>query len=137
MWKQVSGYENAYEINEFGEVRNRKGIVLKPLNRKDGYLQYTLCQNGKRHSCKIHRLVAEHFVENPNEYKIVNHKDGNKRNNHFSNLEWCTSQQNNQHAWDTGLKVASLRQRESARMIITQNRKYRKSIRIEVEDEHY
>lgn len=122
MWKQVSGYENAYKINEYGQIMNSKGLILKPLMRKDGYTQYTLCKKGIRKSLKTHRLVATHFVVNPRSCNVVNHKDGDKLNNYYLNLEWCTSSENNQHAWDIGLKVSTKKQRESARKIIEFNR---------------
>ena len=54
---------------------------------------------------RIHRLVAENFIENPNNYKVINHKDGNKTNNNVENLEWCTISHNTQHAINTGLLI--------------------------------
>ena len=123
MWKQVLGYENAYMINEYGDLRNCKGELINKQNRADGYLQYQLCKKGIRRSVKVHRLVAIHFVENPNSYNIVNHIDGDKLNNYYKNLEWCTYKENNQHAWDTGLKTASNIQRMSAKAIIEENRR--------------
>jgi hypothetical protein len=65
-------------------------------------------------NAKIHRLVAQAFVANPNGYNVVNHLDGDKTNNAASNLEWTTSHGNNQHAWDTGLNRNTLKQRLSA-----------------------
>ena len=118
MWKQVSGYENVYFINEYCVLKNAKGNIIKPQNRADGYLQYQLCKNGIRHSYKIHRLVAKAFVENPQNYNVVNHKDGNKLNNYYGNLEWCTSAQNNQHSWDNHLNHNTEKQRDSARKTI-------------------
>lgn len=123
MWKQVFGYENAYMINEYGDLRNRKGELINKQNRADGYSQYQLCKKGIRKSVKVHRLVAVHFVENPNGYNNVNHIDGDKRNNYYKNLEWCTCKENNQHAWDTGLKTVSSVQRMSAKAIIEENRR--------------
>jgi len=116
MWKQVSGYENVYEINEFGDLR-RCGCekLIKKLNRKDGYLQYVLSKDGIRKSRKIHRLVADAFVENPNNYNVVNHIDGNKTNNYYKNLEWCTYSHNNTHAWENNLNHNTEKQRNSAK----------------------
>ena len=125
MWKQISGYENAYLINECGEVKRIGGCILKPQKRKDGYLQYQLSLNGIRRMRKMHRLVAEAFVENPNGYNIVNHKDGNKLNNHYSNLEWCTSAENNQHSWDSGLNHVTEKKRECGRQKIAYARECR------------
>ena len=119
MWKQVSGYENVYFINEFGEVKNSQGKFIKPQKRADGYLQYQLSKNGIRRMHKIHRLVAVEFVENSNNYNVVNHKDGNKLNNHYTNLEWCTSAPNNKHSWDMGLNRNTEKQRESARKTVS------------------
>lgn len=77
---------------------------------QQGYYQVRLGgRNGK--TMVLHRILAECFVDNPNGYNVVNHKDGNKSNCSISNLEWCTSSYNNKHAFDTGLKEISLKQR--------------------------
>lgn len=90
-----------YNIHYRGVViSNKTNKVLKPGRGGNGYL--TVALNGK--SKYIHRLVAEAFIPNPGKYKCINHKDGNKLNNHYSNLEWCTSSENNSHAIRTGLK---------------------------------
>lgn len=124
MWKQISGYENVYEINENGDLRRvgSKNLIKKQV-RKDGYLQYQLSYQGKRKSKKIHRLVAETFIPNPNNYSVVNHIDGNKKNNYYKNLEWCTATENNTHAWEIGLHKATERQRLSAQNTIKDNQK--------------
>lgn len=118
MWKQVSGYENVYFINEYGDLKNADGRLIKPQKRKDGYWQYQLSLNGIRKMHKVHRLVAKAFVDNPFKLNVVNHLDGNKANNYYKNLEWCTSAQNNKHSWDMGLNHNSIKQRESARRTI-------------------
>lgn len=123
MWKQVSGYENVYFINEYGVLKNAYGRIIKPQNRKDGYLQYQLSLNGIRKMHKVHRLVAKAFVDNPDELNVVNHIDGNKTNNYYKNLEWCTSAQNNKHSWDMGLNHNTIKQRESAKKTISIARK--------------
>jgi hypothetical protein len=83
-------------------VKDRK---LTPHENSNGYLRVSMNLTGKQKEYFVHRLVATHFVENPNKLLVVNHKDGNKRNNHFSNLEWVTSSENNKHAFATGLKT--------------------------------
>lgn len=125
MWKQVSGYENAYQVNEYGEVRRINGQILKPQKRRDGYFQYQFSLHGKRKMHKIHRLVAKAFVENPNGYNVVNHKDGDKTNNYYANLEWCTSAQNNQHSWDMGLNHVTQKKRDCGRATIAMARESR------------
>lgn len=68
-----------------------------------GYHFVALSKDNGYHNKLVHRLVAEAFIPNPNNYPCVNHKDGNKSNNSVSNLEWCTIKQNLHHAVETGL----------------------------------
>lgn len=94
IWRYIKGYEGLYLISNFGNgesLRERK-VPLKPLKNKDGYLYFILTdKDGKRHTCYIHRLVANAFVANddPVTKTEINHKDQNKNNNRFDNLEWC------------------------------------------------
>ncbi len=101
---QIEGCEH-YSVSEYGVVLNtRTGKVLKPDLTSGGYRRVTLW-NGNYNRVTVHRLVAIHFIENPEQYPIVNHIDGNKLNNHFSNLEWCTVSHNTRHALETGLRT--------------------------------
>lgn len=104
MWKSIKGYEGLYEISENGEIRNAKGFIKKPKPDKDGYFKIWLSKNSKKRPYFIHRLVAVEFVENTYEKPIVNHIDGTKVNNHYSNLEWCTRSENDKHAFQLGLR---------------------------------
>lgn len=99
--KEIEGYEN-YLIYPDGRVWSKnKGRFLKP--RKLGsYLGFNLCKNGETKNHYIHRLVAQTFLDNPNNLPEVNHIDENKFNNDVSNLEWVTRMQNVYHG--TGLK---------------------------------
>ncbi len=94
MWKKIKDFEN-YEINEKGQVR-RNSKILKPEIRT-GYYSVELSKNGKRVHKRIHRLVAETFIPNPDNLSQVNHKDENKLNNCISNLEWCDNTYNSQY----------------------------------------
>lgn len=99
----INGYENYYEISNIGNVRSTsyKGVkVLKPSTTKNGYLNVILCVNQVKIHKLVHRLVAEHFIKNDENFAVVNHKDCNKKNNHYTNLEWVTVHENNQHAYD-------------------------------------
>ena len=99
VWRDVKGYEGIYQISNYGEVirlmsydsrghlRNSK--ILKQSKNKYGYLQLGLHKDGKEKKYLVHRLVAENFIDNPNNYPEINHKDENKQNNSASNLEWC------------------------------------------------
>jgi hypothetical protein len=104
-----------YYITETGEIWSKKyhpqqnpNCKLKKLKpRKDnshGYLMVWLQIDGKNTGKLIHRLVGEIFLPNPENKPQINHIDGNKLNNHISNLEWCTSSHNNKHAYQIGLK---------------------------------
>jgi hypothetical protein len=96
-WKDIEGYEGLYQISNEGKIKNSKGKILKCGKDKDDYLQVGLYKDGKRVWKKLHRLVAEAFIPNPNNYEQVNHKDEDKANNCLDNLEWCDSKYNNNY----------------------------------------
>ena len=106
-WKDIQGYEGLYQVSNLGNVRSldrivkhypkdyfQEGRVLKSALTKNGYPMVVLLNHNDRKTKKIHRLVAEAFIPNLNNYNVVNHKDENKENNCVENLEWCTSKYN-------------------------------------------
>ena len=96
-----------YKINKEGIIiSTKKGIhYMSYKYDKDGYATIGLRSKGKKYFRRVHRLVAITFLPNPLGLEIVNHKDGNKTNNHVDNLEWCTIQYNTKHAYDVlGIK---------------------------------
>lgn len=95
-WKNISGYEDLYQVSNYGRVRktNGKNNYLTPYCRSDGYEQVVLCKNSKTKTIRIHRLVAQAFIPNPSNLPEINHKDENKLNNNVDNLEWCDSSYN-------------------------------------------
>ena len=95
-WRAIKGYEGLYEVSNTGRVRTiKKGspYVLKMYD-KFGYKDVMLWKNNKMKNKRVHRLVAEAFIPNPNLYPIINHKDENPLNNSVWNLEWCTAKYN-------------------------------------------
>jgi hypothetical protein len=113
IWKDINGYEGYYQISNQGNVRSidrfdgvhdRKGTIIKPSLKQNGYLQVGLRMHSKRKWIGVHRLVAIHFIENPNNKPQVNHIDGNKQNNTINNLEWVTAKENQNHATKLGLR---------------------------------
>lgn len=103
---QMTHYSQAlgYYVSDNGEVYTvLKGKIRKQKHRKhsNGYLRTGI----RAKDFYIHRLVAELFCENPNNYVEVNHIDGNKENNHYTNLEWCTRSENNKHMFAKGLRT--------------------------------
>lgn len=103
IYKDIEGYEGLYQISSNGVIRSlgndktRKEKILKPAINNKGYLYVGLHKQRKRKHYLIHRLVAEAFIPNPNNYPIINHKDENPLNNNVSNLEWCTYEHNNNY----------------------------------------
>lgn len=114
MWKPVKGYEGLYEISSYGNVKSlnynhTKSIrAIRRYYHNSGYLAVDLWKNRKEKRYFVHRLVAENFIENPNNYNIVNHIDGNRLNNYFENLEWCTQQHNVKEAFRLGRRGSFL-----------------------------
>lgn len=123
IWKDIKDYEGLYEVSNLGSVR-RKGYIstkgkngyrvfesreLKSWHNYKGYIKVALCKNGISHEKFVHRLVAEAFIDNPNNLPQVNHIDGDKSNNDFYNLEWCTCKENIRHSYDNNLINAEKR----------------------------
>ena len=117
-WRPVVGYEGLYEVSNIGRVRSidryvktcygsyrlHKGKVLSPGIRPDGYLVVSL----QYRMFRVHRIVAEAFLPNPDNLPQVNHKDEDKSNNRVDNLEWCTAKYNNNYG------TARIRAKETA-----------------------
>lgn len=113
-WKDVVGYEGQYQISNFANVRSldrkitqsnghvisRKGQIVKPRLDSKGYF---FLKMGKKNKW-IHRMIVESFIRPMDEKEVVNHKDGVKTNNDLSNLEICSSGDNQRHAYATGLR---------------------------------
>ncbi len=83
-----------YWISNLGYVKNKYNHILKPDYSNKGYARVVLCKNGKVKLFRVHRLVADAFIPNPDNLPEINHIDENKRNNTASNLEWCNHIQN-------------------------------------------
>lgn len=97
IWKDIKGYEGKYLISNTGKVKSLTyNKLLKPV-LQNGYLYIHLCKNSKDKVYLLHRLVAQHFIPNPDNLPEVNHKDENKVNNDASNLEWCDAKYNSNY----------------------------------------
>ena len=97
IWKDVVGYEGLYQVSNNGRVKSLwfgKERILKPMKTIWGYLQVDLNKNGERKGYRVHRLVAQTFLPNPDNLPVVNHKDENKENNKVENLEFCDTKYN-------------------------------------------
>lgn len=123
MWKNVRGYEGIYVVSSMGYVKSVKREIIgvdgvrKPVHEKVlkasksksterhplQRLTVELWKDNKRKRVLVHRLVAEAFVENPDNKPQVNHKDGNPQNNNYNNLEWVTNSENVKHAYANNL----------------------------------
>lgn len=115
IWKNIKNYKGIYQVSNLGRVKSltRKvksknycktvpGIILKLKKTNRGYLHIDLRQNQSHNYQFVHRLVAEAFIPNPNNYPCVNHKDSNPLNNNVENLEWCSQSYNIKYAYKNG-----------------------------------
>lgn len=118
-WKDVNGYEGYYQVSNFGRVKRLqrmknsnwgKGIISHIFPEKTlcidysiGYSRVKLTKENCTKAYLVHRIVAEHFIDNSKKKLFVNHIDGNKINNNFKNLEWVSAKENTDHAYKTGL----------------------------------
>lgn len=102
--KDLKGFEEYYSITEDGKIfSKRRQRFLKLSLKKNGYVYIELNVAGNVYYKRVHRLVAETYIPNPDNKPMVNHKDGNKSNNYYTNLEWVSGSENNIHAIENGL----------------------------------
>lgn len=108
VWKDIKGYEGLYQVSNLGRIKSlrvwagnkftkkykKREKILKQGLQKNGYCFILLYKGKKPKTFRVHRLVAQAFIENPNMYSEVNHKNKNKQNNNVDNLEWCTRNYN-------------------------------------------
>ena len=125
IWKDVTwidGFEGLYKISSFGRVLSKNyrhtqtEHIVQPSINKYGYFAIMLHANGKLKNVLVHRLVATAFIENPDNFPLVNHKDENKLNNNVENLEWCTQEYNLNYSLDR-------RNRKNKRTKVSEKRK--------------
>jgi len=102
--RDIAGYEGLYTIDIFGNIYNSDGKEMKKRINEFGYFDIGLSKNNKQSRFKVHRLVAQTFIPNPQNKAQVNHIDGNRKNNAVWNLEWVTPKENTQHAIVTKLR---------------------------------
>lgn len=130
IWKDVIDYEDHYQISSKGRIRSKdrcviykngktyfyKSKILKLLIDEYGYLRVNLNKNNKMQTKNIHRLVATHFIPNPDNLSQINHIDGVKENNTISNLEWCDAYHNLNHSYENNLKQIKLTKKDVQRI---------------------
>ena len=96
-WKNIIGYEGLYEVSDKGNVRNVRRNTLLKLQKNQGYIRVALSKNGIKTWLRVHRLVAQAFLPNPDNLPEINHKNEDKTNNRVDNLEWCDRKYNNNY----------------------------------------
>lgn len=102
VWKDINGYWGLYKISNYGRVmslnylNNGTSEIMKQ-DTSNGYCRVILQKNKKTDRVFVHRLVAQHFIDNESNLPQVNHRDENKLNNHVDNLEWCSAKYNSNY----------------------------------------
>lgn len=119
IWKDVVGFENLYKISNYGRLKSlcsnnnskayNKDKIRKVFPNGKNYLSCLIYKNFTKYNRRIHRMVAQAFIPNPNNFPQVNHIDGNKWNNKIDNLEWCTNSENQIHVYKNNLEKPGLK----------------------------
>ena len=124
LWKDIDGYEGIYQVSNQGRIRSRKSgewRLLKPGHGDGRYCQVGLVKDGKRHWKRVHQLVAEAFIANPDHLPQIDHKDGNHLNNYADNLRWVSPADNTRNPNTIGHlrghRKEQRKQREARKMI--------------------
>lgn len=127
-WRPVKGFDGIYEVSDSGQVRSLdrintvcnkgkvystkiKGRMMSQVENANGYKRVYFSKNGDRVSFLVHRIVAEAFINNPNNYPQINHIDGDKSNNSVGNLEWCDNKYNARYTVDVLHEVQTYKRR--------------------------
>lgn len=108
VWKDVVGYEGLYEVSSFGRVKNKATWRILKHTTIHPYFRVTLSKGGTHIQYSVHRLQAAAFLPNPHNKPQVNHKNGNKKDNTLSNLEWVTISENVLHSYANGFQKVKL-----------------------------
>lgn len=115
-------FNDNYIVYENGKIFSKKrGIFLKPSQDNKGYQIVVLTINGKQVTKRLHRIIAEHFIPNPDNKPQVNHIDKNKQNNDISNLEWVTASENMLHAYKDKERKAKKKYKNRIRRTVEKN----------------
>jgi len=128
-WFVLKDFPN-YSITKDGVVKNNKRESILGVYDSMGYPSVNLSKNGKHCSVRLHRLIAETFIDNPESKPQVNHKDGNKLNYSISNLEWVTRSENVRHAFENGLHENTKRASSERITIMNKSRTKTKTIKL-------
>ena len=113
IWKDVIGYEGIYQVSNLGRIKRvannhlcnikyQGEYYLKPLDNGKGYLRMKLSKNGHSKRVMLHRIIAEAFINNPKNKKVINHINCDKKDNRIENLEWCSQSENVLHSVKLG-----------------------------------
>ena len=120
--KDIKGYEGLYAVTSCGKVWSyKRKKFLSTWDNGNGYIYVTLFNKGKKKNFRVHRLVAEAYLENPNGYTDINHKDENKKNNTLSNLEWCSHKYNCNYGQRNKKKVYGITMLNDSEYVVCYN----------------